>query len=116
MALKQKKTPYELLVRWNDAGVLVGAHVVYRESAVNNGVEISSKIGDALPLSVAGGIGFPLADILSAMHVDALIVAEEKTKEVTALASEKDKAVRECEAAMARVEQLTAKLLVDEKA
>ena len=36
MAIKHITTPYELLVRWSDGGVLQGAHVVLRESLVDD--------------------------------------------------------------------------------
>jgi len=65
--------PYELLVRWNANGEISGAHVGFIERTFKDGVEIAHKIGDVMPVGIGAATGFPLADILEAVHIDALI-------------------------------------------
>ena len=117
MALTKTKTPYEFLARWDDAGILRGAHVVFREAIIDAGVEISSKIGDAMPVSLAGGAGFPLAQILSALNTSAIVDSEAKTAEIATLKTAKadadtarDAAVAEKDGKAAEVAELTAQL------
>jgi hypothetical protein len=71
MAIIKTQKPYELLVRWKD-GVVSGAHVKFLERIEENGVVLTEKEGDAQPISIAGSVGFPLADILSTVQSDAL--------------------------------------------
>ena len=121
MAITKTQTPYEFMARWSDAGVLTGAHVVFREAIIEAGVEISSDIGDALPVSLAGGAGFPIAQILSALNTSAIIDSEAKAAEIATLTAEKDKAKTDADAlvtvanadrdkALAQVATLTAQL------
>ena len=105
------------MARWDDAGNLLGAHVVFREAAVKDGVEISSKYGDVLPVSLAGGAGFPLAQILSALNTSAIVDSEEKAAEIATLKTAKadadtarDAAVAEKDGKAAEVAALTAQL------
>ena len=84
--IAQTKKPYEFLARWDDAGNLRGAHVIFREAVTDAGVEISSKIGEATPV---GDAGFPLADILSTLSADALKDAAEKTTKLAEMSAEK---------------------------
>ena len=117
MAIELKKTPYEFMARWDDAGNLLGAHVVFREAAVKDGVEISSKYGDVLPVSLAGGAGFPLAQILSALNTSAIVDSEAKAEEIATLKTAKadadtarDEALAEKDGKNAEVAALTAQI------
>lgn len=117
MAITQTKTPYEFLARWDDAGNLRGAHVVFREAIIDAGVEISSKIGDAMSVSLAGGAGFPLAQILSALNTSAIVDSEAKAAEIAALKTAKtdadtarDGALAEKDAKTAEIAALTSQL------
>ena len=84
MAITKQQTPYEFLVRWNN-GAVAGAHIRFLERLVEDGVVISEKEGDAKPVSMAGGVGFPIADILTALQVTALSnLASEKTAKAAA--------------------------------
>lgn len=71
MAIIKQQTPYEFLVRWTN-GTVAGAHIRFLERLVEDGVVTSEKEGDAQPVSMAGGAGFPIADILSAIQSTAL--------------------------------------------
>lgn len=95
MAFAESKTPYELLVRWNKDGTVSGAHVQFLESLTKDGVLIYEKVGDAIPVSMAGDADFPLSDILSDVHISALKTAEQalasansKSKEIEILKRE----------------------------
>ena len=110
MAIAQTKKPYEFLARWDDAGALKGAHVVFREAITDADVEISSKIGDTMPVAVGGQQGFPLADILSTLHADALADVAVKTAELSALTTEKATLTTEKAAAIAAREAAEAQV------
>ena len=75
MAIIKTVTPYELLARWRD-GKLSGAHVQFLTTVTEDGVKLSETVGDVMPVDVGQGIGFPLADILSQMHVAALAAVD----------------------------------------
>ena len=84
MTITKQQTPYEFLVRWTD-GAVAGAHIRFLERLVEDGVVISEKEGDAKPVGMAGGVGFPIADILTALQVTALSdLALEKTAKAAA--------------------------------
>jgi aspartate oxidase len=55
MALIEKQTPYEFLVRWDDSGRLQGAHLVDRIAHVDDatGAEVNSKLTHPRPVSLA---------------------------------------------------------------
>lgn len=117
MAITQTKTQNEFLVRWNDAGVLSGGHVIFREAIVKDGVEISSKMGDAIPVAMAGASGFPLTQILDLIHISALADNEAKAAEIATLKTAKtdadtarDGALAEKDAKTAEIAALTAQL------
>ena len=92
MAIIKQQTPYEFLVRWKD-GAVAGAHIRFLERIVENGVVISEKEGDAIPVSMAGGAGFPIADILTTLQVTALsnLASEKSAKETSETSLEKAK-------------------------
>lgn len=117
MTLQKKQTPYEFLARWADDGSFRGAHVVFRESIVQDGAEIGSSIGQALPVSMAGEAGFPIAEILDALRVSAITDSEAKAAEIAALVTARaeadaarDKAIEARDAAEATATELRAQL------
>ena len=71
MALAKTTTPYEFLARWTN-GTLAGAHVRFLETITDDGVVLSQKEGNAIPVALAGGAGFPLSEILSTLQADAI--------------------------------------------
>ena len=92
MTITQSKTPNEFLVRWSDAGVIQGAHIVFREAITEDGAELSSKILPAQPVSLAGEAGFPLGDVLDILQSDALGTLEAKDAEIATLKADAEKA------------------------
>lgn len=89
-----KTTPYELLVRWDEAGELKGAHAQFLDTITDDaGNVLAQKVGPAMPIAVAGREGFPLADVLDAVQISALKATEAAQAEVT----QKEKAREELE-------------------
>ncbi|KAA1057157.1 hypothetical protein [Azospirillum argentinense] len=70
--MQTTKTPYELLVRWDQSGTLAGAHVQYRYVIRDGDAVIGETLGPAEPLTLEAAEGFPLDDILSQVQIDAL--------------------------------------------
>lgn len=89
MALAQTKTPYEFLARWDDAGVFKGAHISFIDRIMDGETVLSVKVGDAQPVSLAGEQGFPLADVLDAMHASVLADNDAKAAQITTLTVDK---------------------------
>lgn len=75
MALEKTQQPYEFLARWDEQGKLSGAHVKFRTIVTDDGSVLSRVDGDALPVDIGVGQGFPLTDILSQLHIDAVAQA-----------------------------------------
>jgi hypothetical protein len=68
-----EKHPYELLARWDETGVLKGAHVQWRTvTRDDTGKIVAEGVSDAEPINIGQGNGFPLADILSEVQIEAL--------------------------------------------
>src|ERR1035437_3830799 len=108
MPLTKTQSPYEFLVRWKD-GKIAGAHVKFLERVIDHdGVTVLSEIeGMAQPVSMAGEVGYPIADIFAAIHTDSVATAQAA---VTAVADamtkqgEADKAKAEADTAVAASE------------
>lgn len=94
------KQPYEFLARWTD-GKLAGAHVGFITVVTDDvtGEVMGKIVGDVMPVDVGSGKGYPLKDIMSQLHIDALV-------EVDALKAEKVA----LEASIAEVAQKQAEL------
>jgi hypothetical protein len=88
--ITKTQTPHEFLIRWDDAGKLSGAHIAFREAITDDGVEIASKFGDPLPVSMAGESGFPLADVLGMINVSALADGEAKAAQIKQITADND--------------------------
>jgi len=64
------QVPYEFLVRWDhNTGALKGAHIKMFD-------DVTQQEGMAQPVAIAGAIGFPLADVLTAIQSGAIIAAD----------------------------------------
>lgn len=64
--MQTTRQPYEFLVRWDQQGVLCGAHAIWRLIITDNGQMIGESLSPAEPVSVAAADGFPLQDVLPA--------------------------------------------------
>lgn len=110
MPITKSKTPNEFLVRWSDSGVIQGAHIVFRESVIEDGEELSSKMLPAQPVSLAGEAGFPLADVLNILQADALATIDAKDAEIATLKADAEKAKTDAAAEKARADSLQAQI------
>ena len=93
MAITKTTQPYEFLVRWRD-GAISGAHIRFLETILEDGVVLAQKEGNAMPVSLSGEVGYPLADVLTAVQQSALVELE-KAKEALATAEASLAAVQE---------------------
>jgi hypothetical protein len=80
--------PYEFLVRWDQTGALSGAQVQWRKIRQDDDGDVTETVTSAQPVSVGNGDGFPLADVLSKVHVDALLALDQARAERDALAAQ----------------------------
>lgn len=91
MAIQETKQPYEFLARWRD-GRLVGAHIQFITRVTDGDRVLVENISDAIPVGLSGGAGFPVADLLQQMQVDALSALSSKTAELAAMTAGRDAA------------------------
>jgi len=63
--------PYEFLIRWKN-GVISGAHVGFEDVILEAGVVSGTVQQNVQAVNVGLGKGFPLADILGQIQIDAL--------------------------------------------
>ena len=110
MPITKSQTPNEFLVRWSDAGQIQGAHIVFREAVVEDGVELTSRLLPAQPVALAGSTGFPLADVLGDVQASALATIEARDGEIAALQTARQAVEAERDAAQARAAELQAQL------
>ena len=75
MVITKIVVPYEFLVRWKN-GKISGAHVKFLETISEDGVVVSEKEGMAQPVSMAGELGYPIADIFAAIRLDSVATAQ----------------------------------------
>ena len=110
MPITKSQTPNEFLVRWSDAGQIQGAHIVFRESVIEDGTELTSRLLPAQPVALAGAAGFPLADVLADVQSAALATIEARDAEIATLKADKDAADKARDEALARAAALQAQL------
>lgn len=105
--ITKTQIPYEFLARWTD-GKLAGAHVGFITTITENGVVLSTKTGDVMPVDIGSGKGFPLQDILDQTHVDALVAFDAAKADVTAKDAELEAAVAAAAAKDEKIAELEA--------
>jgi hypothetical protein len=76
--ITKTQSPYEFLVRWTD-GKISGAHIKFLERIIDDdGVTVlSEKEGMAQPVSMAGEVGYPIADIWAAITVSSVAAGQQ---------------------------------------
>ena len=72
MAYSETKTPYEFLIRWDNNGVIQGAHIAFLETVLKDGVIVNQTQSSVESVEIAGQLGFPLSYVLSQIQIDAL--------------------------------------------
>ena len=92
------RTPYEFLVRWDDAGVLKGAYVRFLYRTPREGRPDMVEEGLAEPVDIAD---FPTGDVMDMVTRDALA-------RVATLETEKETMQAQIEGLLAQIDVLTA--------
>lgn len=90
--------PYEFLVRWKD-GIISGAHVGFEDVIMDDGKELGSRQSNVVSVAIGESKGFPIADILDQISIDAL-------KERDSAIAEKQDALKTVEAQMMEIDSL----------
>lgn len=93
MAITEEKVLNEVLIRWDDAGVIKGAHCTHLELIVKDGVNIHAKQGTAEPLPLGST---QLSEVLTQVQNDALAqlsIEQDTVTDLTAQLEEKTKAL-----------------------
>lgn len=111
--LEKKTLPYEFLARWTD-GKLAGAHVGFITQIVEDGVVIQQSVGEVMPVDVGAGKGYPLSDIMSQLHIDALVEVDALKATLVTVEAQVNKTVADLEAKAAA--QTAADKVVADKA
>lgn len=62
MPVEDKKTPYEILLRFDESGGVQGAHVRYLRRITVDGELLKSEVGEAQPIDLEG---FPTSALMS---------------------------------------------------
>ena len=78
----ESKVPYELLARWGQDGKLAGVHVGFRTITKRDDVVIADTPDAVQPVALGAAAGFPLSDILTQLHADAIAKGDALTVEL----------------------------------
>ena len=74
--------PYEFLARWDTkTGMLSGSHVGFSTIILRDGVFVTEQVN---PVQPVGAAGFPLADILNILQIDAITAMDAAKAELSA--------------------------------
>jgi hypothetical protein len=84
----EERTPNEFLVRWNNEGVIQGAHVGWLDTVLKDGVLLSQKETNVESVAIGLSEGFPLGDILTQLQVDCILERETLLLEIETLKAE----------------------------
>ena len=90
MAYSETKTPYEFLIRWDNSGVIQGAHIAFLETVLKDGEVVTQNQSTVQSVEIAGQVGFPLADVLSQIQIDALKQVDVLKAEIEVLKAENE--------------------------
>ncbi len=110
--ITKTQAPYEFLIRWTD-GKISGAHIKFLERIIDDdGVTVlSEKEGMAQPVSMAGEVGYPIADIWAAITVSSVAAGQQSLTDMAdALAKQ---AAADAAKLASEAAQAAAKLAVD---
>lgn len=82
MALVDRQTPYEILVRFDEDGNLSGAHVRYLRTVILDGELLKAEPGPALPINLEG---FPTSAVMDDVSKQAIANEVTLREEITLL-------------------------------
>jgi hypothetical protein len=103
--IETTKSPYEFLVRWRE-GKIAGAHVGFELTTKEDGVVISVTPLPVMAVNIGQGVGFPLADILEQLQIDALVARDAIITERDTLVIEKQELLTRADAQAAELAEL----------
>jgi len=95
----ETRQPYEFLIRWDNNGIIQGAHIAFLDTVLKDGEIINQTQSSVESVAIGEQIGFPLADVLSQLQIDVL-------KQVDVLKAEKAELAKINEALVAENEIL----------
>jgi hypothetical protein len=84
----ENRTPNEFLVRWNNEGLIQGAHVGWLDTVLKDGVVLSQSETNVESVAIGLTEGFPLTDILTQLQVDCILERETLLLEIQTLKAE----------------------------
>jgi hypothetical protein len=84
----EERTPNEFLVRWNNEGVIQGAHVGWLDTVLKDGVVLSQSETNVESVAIGLSEGFPLTDILTQLQIDCVLERETLLLEIQTLKAE----------------------------
>jgi len=86
----ETRTPYEFLIRWDNNGVIQGAHIAFLDTVLKDGEIVTQTQSSVESVAIGEQVGFPLADVLSQLQIDALKQVDVLNAEIVSLKAEKD--------------------------
>lgn len=101
MAMTDTTVPYEILIRYDEAGALQGAHYQARRIMTVDGVRVMDQPGPAIPLALAASPDGPSLPTLQAVLGEALTAALSQVDTLTTALAAADARAAEAEAALA---------------
>lgn len=99
--MDKRTVPYELLIRWDADGNLLGGHYQTRTIYTDGAVVVADRIADPVPVALGGNDGFPLAEVLTEAHLSPLATVNAANARVVAALAERDAILAERGAATA---------------
>jgi hypothetical protein len=108
--ITKTRSPYEFLVRWTD-GKISGAHIKFLDSVIEDGTVLNVEEGLAQPVSMAGEVGYPIADIWAAITASAISTGQQALTDMAT--ADTKKADAEAAKLASEAAQAAAKLAVD---
>jgi len=102
----ETRTPYEFLIRWDNDGNIQGAHIAFLDTVLKDGEIINQTQSSVESVAIGEQVGFPLADVLSQLQIDALKQVDVLNSDIVALKAEKDDLAKINEALVAENEIL----------
>lgn len=107
MAVEKITQPYEFLCRWEN-GKFKAYHFKTITTVKDGDEVLAVKESDAMTVQMAEESGFPIADILGALHTQALTAVTVAEEEKAVALAERDAAVLTRDAAVAQLDAIKA--------
>ena len=86
----EKRSPYEFLIRWDKDGVIQGSHIAFLDTVLKDGEIVTQTQSSVESVAIGEQVGFPLADVLSQLQIDALKQIDVLNAEIVALKAENE--------------------------